>query len=343
MNKSKYINSLALLLAVQVAAVACAEAGRGKQRRQPIQRNKNTGLLKDANKTASSKPKVSSPEDPETNNGSAKNAKTAPLPNQNDTKIKSNKIKAMKAQVTEYIQGTAVEAQKLAEGLYSLEEVVSHLEFQDSTRGDHVGLISIYTNRSLQLDKTKSDNVGIMSNTLDEGRSLIIPYKFFVKSLNGQPWQPKRDQSVSEVVFKTVAESKPGSMSLNDSFQNGADVLHEVSLIETMGKTPGTIDSQTAYEAIDERGKKIYLRLIVGSEDKLRMLVTVLEKGENLGSAKNSESEYLRRTMIFVFARQQEPIVAAGGNEDSPKPKISKTVASEVPPSTQPLPVTTDL
>lgn len=307
MGKVQFKRAIVALIAAQIAVVIGCGDGGAKPRRSPIKRQ-GTGLQKGGTAQKPNLPNQNGITPPAPPNGGANGGTpVAGLPGQDETRNKSDLMKKMKSDLDLRAAGNAVQAQQLEEGLYSLEEVTSHFVYQDSGRGDDVEILSTYANNSLQLAKTGGNSVGLISNGMDSGRQIIVPYKFFVKGLNGQPWQPKRDSSVSEALLKTFAEIKPGSMALNDSFQKGADVVREVSVIETLASQPGQIDGEPAYEGTDYNGKKLYVRVRKSNEGKLRLLITVLEQGGATTDAKNSDSKYMKRTLVLTFSRQALP------------------------------------
>lgn len=311
MEKTSLNKALALFIVAQVMTIGCGDGG--KPRRQPITRsglNKPLGqnIAQPGNQMAADQ---------------KQNAGPSALSNPKDLNAKSEKMNKMKTELSQRSAGTASTAQQLEEGLYLLEEVTSHVVYQDSSTGDDVEMLNVYSNASLQLNKVMGESVGLISNFGDMGRQIVIPYKFYVKGLQGQAWQPKRDQSVSEVLLVTGIQMKPGASVLADAFRSGAEAVDEVTIIKMLASQPGSIDNETAYEAADHAGKKVHIRLRKGNDNKLRMLITVLEEGNASADSKKVSTKYLKRTIVLLYGKEG----LAQGNKDT-KPAVTNT---EVP------------
>lgn len=329
MEKTSLNKALALFIAAQVLAIGCGDGG--KRRRQPITRS---GSMQKA--FAQNQGNAQFSDQKQTPGSSA-------LSNPKDLKAKSEKMNKMKTELAQRSAGAGITAQQVEEGLYALEEISSHLVYQDSATGDDVEMLNIYSSNALQLNKVGGESVGLISNFADMGRQIVIPYKFFVKGLQGQPWQPKRDQSVSEVLFVTGAEMKPGSSSLVDAFRSGAEAVDEVTVIKALATQAGSIDNEVAYEATDHAGKKVHIRLRKGNEGKLRMVITVLEEGATAVDSKKVDGRYLKRTIVLVYGKEGQSQEKRDVKTEAMKPQapIEQPPASIIsappaPPETQP-------
>ena len=288
---------------ISLALTILAGCGESPKQPTPIRRTGDGANLNSPRKPGEDQP----PAPPKNNPPESKDRPRQDLPSEAEIKAKSEKIGKMSAEVKQKAQGSPLAASQFQEGLYNLEELYSQFEYFDSSRGDDVMLLNKstveYVSDSMKLNKVGNEGVGLMSNGIDIGRQLIVPYKFIVKAQEGQAWKPKRDQSASEVLLKTYAEPRLGTMSLYDLFQNGADAVQQVSLIEALGSTQGLVDKEIGYEASDSTGKKIMIRPRQNEQGKLILLVTILEQGASAQSSATT-MKYMRRTLVFVYHRK---------------------------------------
>lgn len=331
MEKTMLKRAVALMIAAQIVAVACGDGG--KKRRTPIHRTGVNGQKATPQGKSTPTPTTTPSATPPPSGGEKSTAQGGgdALPKEDDIKVKSQKMSQMKRELDQRMAGTSVSARELEEGIYTLELVVSHLSFQEGS--EELTALNVRRNNNGNISTLEvSESVGLASNLMDNGRNVIVPNKFYVQGFNGQPWQPKRDQSVSELVFKTALEIKPGSLTLTDVFADGADVRQDgVSLIQSLTSVPGAIDGQTAYQVSDFDGKKVNLRLRKGSDGKLRMVVTVLESGdEAVSSDPKTSNRYMNRTLVFIYSREALPV-----DKSIPEEKKTELPTKDLPVSVE--------